>query len=112
MSTFANALHERRARDLEMASESELPKYTWEEISKHKDRNSLWLVFEGKVYDVTSFVDDVSQRVKPYVHAVDHTPKVTQPLIACSTPVSVVELPLCPELAVLSLASHGLRQLP
>ncbi len=42
-----------------MANESELPKYTWEEISKHKDRDSLWLVFENKVYDVTGFIDEV-----------------------------------------------------
>ncbi len=45
--------------NLIMASESELPRYTWEEISKHKDLTSLWLVFDNKVYDVTNWATDV-----------------------------------------------------
>ena len=37
-----------------------LPSFTLEEIKKHNTAESLWLVIEGKVYDVTSFRKDVS----------------------------------------------------
>ena len=33
--------------------------YTWEEIAKHDNASSLWIVFDGKVYDVTKFVEEV-----------------------------------------------------
>lgn len=32
--------------------------YTWEEIAKHDNASSLWIVFDGKVYDVTKFVEE------------------------------------------------------
>lgn len=32
--------------------------YTAEEIAKHTDRDDLWMVVKGKVYDVTKFVDE------------------------------------------------------
>eukprot|EP00800_Vazella_pourtalesii_P017625 TRINITY_DN5440_c0_g1_i1.p1 TRINITY_DN5440_c0_g1~~TRINITY_DN5440_c0_g1_i1.p1 ORF type:complete len:139 (-),score=26.40 TRINITY_DN5440_c0_g1_i1:98-469(-) len=32
--------------------------YTWEEIQQHSTRSSLWIVFENKVYDITSFLTD------------------------------------------------------
>ena len=40
-------------------SESQLPRYTWEEISRHNNASSLWIVLDGKVYDVTSWKDEV-----------------------------------------------------
>lgn len=30
--------------------------YTWPEIIKHDRRDDCWVVIEGKVYDVTSFL--------------------------------------------------------
>ena len=33
-----------------------LPEYTIEEIEKHNTKDSLWLHFEGHVYDVTDFI--------------------------------------------------------
>ncbi len=41
------------------ASEKELEVYDWEEISKHNHSGSLWLVIDGKVYDVTDFMEEV-----------------------------------------------------
>jgi len=32
--------------------------YSWEDIKKHATREDLWFVIEGKVYNVTSFLDD------------------------------------------------------
>lgn len=34
--------------------------YTYEEISKHNNRKDLWMVINGKVYDITTFQDEVS----------------------------------------------------
>ena len=47
-----------------MSSESEkkqniLPKYSWEEIAEHKTAQSLWVVIQDKVYDVTRFMEEV-----------------------------------------------------
>ncbi|CDH57385.1 cytochrome b5 [Lichtheimia corymbifera JMRC:FSU:9682] len=32
--------------------------YTYEEIAKHNKREDLWMVIDGKVYDITPFVDE------------------------------------------------------
>ena len=32
--------------------------YTWADIQGHSTRSSLWIVFEDKVYDITSFLTD------------------------------------------------------
>lgn len=45
-----------------MSSESQLPQYTWEEISRHNSASSLWIVFDGKIYDVTAWKDEVGIR--------------------------------------------------
>jgi cytochrome b involved in lipid metabolism len=34
--------------------------FTLQEISKHNHKKDLWLVIHGKVYDVTKFIEDVS----------------------------------------------------
>ncbi len=36
-----------------------LPKYSWEEISKHNSVQSLWVVISDTVYDVTKFMEEV-----------------------------------------------------
>ena len=36
-----------------------LPKYSWEEVAKHKTAESLWLVIHDKVYDITEFMEEV-----------------------------------------------------
>ncbi len=33
---------------------------TWEEVAKHKTAESLWIVVDNKVYDVTGFMEEVS----------------------------------------------------
>ena len=37
-----------------------LPVYSWEEVKKHTTSESLWLVINNNVYDVTKFIEDVS----------------------------------------------------
>ncbi|KAL1359513.1 cytochrome b5-like [Arachis duranensis] len=32
--------------------------YTFAEVSQHKTYNDCWLIIDGKVYDVTKFLDD------------------------------------------------------
>ena len=34
-------------------------KFSWEEIKKHNGRKDCWIVLRGKVYNVTSFLDEV-----------------------------------------------------
>ena len=35
-----------------------LPVYTWLKVAEHTSKDSCWLVMEGKVYDVTEYLDD------------------------------------------------------
>ena len=35
-----------------------MEEYSWEEIAKHNTVDSLWLVVSGKIYDVTTFIDE------------------------------------------------------
>ncbi|OEL33220.1 Cytochrome b5 isoform E [Dichanthelium oligosanthes] len=32
--------------------------YSFEEVTKHKDRKDCWLIIAGKVYDVTAFMEE------------------------------------------------------
>lgn len=41
--------------------------YSFEEISKHTTVDSLWLVIDGKVYDVTSFLEEHPGGKKPFL---------------------------------------------
>ena len=42
-----------------MSSGGGLRVYTWDEISQHNTAESLWVVIEGQVYDVTQFQEEV-----------------------------------------------------
>lgn len=35
-----------------------MPEYTWEEVAKHNTPQSSWVSIEGKVYDVTKWIDN------------------------------------------------------
>ncbi|CAH3020124.1 unnamed protein product [Porites evermanni] len=39
-------------------AEAETKKYTLEEVKKHNQAGSSWLVIDNKVYDVTKFLDE------------------------------------------------------
>lgn len=43
-----------------MSTGSQLPVYTEQEVASHNTADSLWLIIEGKVYDVTEFLENVS----------------------------------------------------
>lgn len=45
----------------EKESGRELPKYSWEEVAKHNSAESLWIVVQDKVYDVTKFMEEVCE---------------------------------------------------
>ena len=40
--------------------EAETKVYRFEEVKKHRDAKSAWLVIHNKVYDVTKFLEEVS----------------------------------------------------
>lgn len=42
-------------------SGTKLPKYSWEEIARHNTPQSLWVVCQDKVYDVSKFMEEVCQ---------------------------------------------------
>ncbi len=43
---------------VEQGAGADLKEYTVDEIKTHNTKESLWLIVEGKVYDVTKYVDD------------------------------------------------------
>jgi sphingolipid 8-(E/Z)-desaturase len=44
---------------LKIKERDDIPKQiTMKEVAKHTSRNDLWIMVEGKAYDVTPFVDD------------------------------------------------------
>lgn len=36
----------------------ELKKYTAEEVAKHKSASDIWMIYNGKVYDVSKFLEE------------------------------------------------------
>jgi cytochrome b involved in lipid metabolism len=45
-------------------SRRELPKYSWEEVAQHNSAESLWIVVQDKIYDVTKFMEEVLLKIK------------------------------------------------
>ena len=43
-----------------MSGIQELPEFEWEEIAKHNNKSSLWIVIHDCIYDITSFMEEVS----------------------------------------------------
>ncbi len=43
-----------------MSGDSEEKTFSWEEVNKHNNSESLWLVVHDIVYDVTKFMEEVS----------------------------------------------------
>lgn len=41
-----------------MSSKNEQKVYRLSEVKEHNDEEDCWMVIHGKVYDVTSFMDD------------------------------------------------------
>lgn len=44
--------------------------YSYEEIAKHNNRADLWMVIDGKVYDITKFQDEVGFFFKTFCQRV------------------------------------------
>lgn len=40
-------------------SDPKVQYFTFDEVKEHNSRQNLWLVLHGKVYNVSSFVEDV-----------------------------------------------------
>ncbi len=50
----------RMSEDIEeLRKRKSLPKFGWDEIVKHNTSESLWLVINDKIYDVTEFMEEV-----------------------------------------------------
>jgi cytochrome b involved in lipid metabolism len=39
-------------------AQAQLPQYTIEQVAEHNSDESLWIVVDGKVYDVTEFASE------------------------------------------------------
>lgn len=67
---------------------------TWQEVEKHKTRDSRWLVIEGNVYDVTEWQgkhpggarilghfggQDATVRIVMFLHCFE----ITEPIFSC-----------------------------
>ena len=42
--------------------------YSLEEVSKHQSKDDLWMVVHNKVYDITSFVQEVKHQKKSSIY--------------------------------------------
>lgn len=54
---YSPRLHPPKMADVSSASSKV---YTLEDLQQHKSRDDIWLLINGKVYDVTKFLDEVS----------------------------------------------------
>jgi cytochrome b involved in lipid metabolism len=36
--------------------------FTFDQVAKHNSRRDLWIIIEGKVYDITKFQDEVTKK--------------------------------------------------
>ena len=50
-------------------------KIAWSEIQMHNHRSSCWVVLQGKVYNLTTFMDDVSRLHNTFNIVHEHTYK-------------------------------------
>ncbi|GAV03093.1 hypothetical protein RvY_13573 [Ramazzottius varieornatus] len=41
-----------------MSEPRHLSKYSWDDVSSHNTKDSTWMVINGKVYDVTKFLEE------------------------------------------------------
>lgn len=46
-----------------------LPAYSAQEVASHNTTESLWVIIDGKVYDVTSFQENVGGESNPFTTA-------------------------------------------
>ena len=44
---------------LDMASEQATRKFAMEEVATHKTKESLWIVVDDRVFDITKFIHEV-----------------------------------------------------
>lgn len=44
-----------------------MQKYTMEDVAKHNSENDLWLVVDGKIYDVTKFINEHPGGREPFL---------------------------------------------
>ncbi|KAG8641932.1 cytochrome b5 [Manihot esculenta] len=56
LKAFPSALSHTRSQIIQMGSQAKV--YTLAEVSEHNQPKDCWLVIEGKVYDVTKFLED------------------------------------------------------
>ena len=43
-----------------MTTAANRDRISWSEIAQHNHRSSCWVVIQGKVYNLTNFMDEVS----------------------------------------------------
>lgn len=44
--------------------------YTLEDVKQHNTPDNLWIIIEGKVYDVTKFRNEVNEKLTGFIFTV------------------------------------------